>query len=1092
MAKAIKRVGIMLLAVAIICLMAIGVILGVNGAKSETAGSLNLNNEIKNNLQIVADQSYTLSGTNAQMAATWNEAVTEAKNGKNVFVQLGQNWVGTNNTSGFGSGVGFYNGGLQVPSECYMTLDLNGKTLDRNLTSSSSIEYGMVINVRGSLSIFDSQYDSDLVENKFKSDPLHMDTLTIGKIKGGNITTYGGGILVESGQLNFYSGMVCNNKASSNGGAIAGLTAQKYIYGGVICNNTSNNCGGIGVFGKSTLHLYDGYVVNNSGSYSCGGISITGESSGYMYDGYVSYNLGPQNVGGINVYGKNCYFEMHGGEVSHNSTTATTGESPGLGGGISISQSGKMLLAGGKIVNNTAAKSGAGLWCANSSTLTMTGGYISNNNSNEIAGGMYVRGATFNLSGGSIYGNTSANGSSDLFLESNQKINITGLLFGESGSAKGTHIGIEMSNQSTTNIFTTGYMTYNNRKGVTPSNFFFSSVSGKKVALSGEEAQIVAGDEPTAKVTWQYGVMNYSGGSSAWRNATEKHVYVPYNREGYVVRANGKTLYNGISGISYSGDYYPSPIDPGTYTWYVNNYNFENPTFTLTILPIEIEIDWQNLNLTYSGESQKPIAKIVNRPNGKVEVVGEGVNAGQYLAYASVDQKYYKIKSNSSTAFVINKKIVSKPSVGNNVLLYKAVEQEYLPQNFNADEMSIKNNKETDVNNYNAEISLKDTENYVWENGSTGALTYAYSIIRDSVIGANSEYDYVYKDGENKRQNYTDNKIYHKYNDNTLNVVNGISRYVIGNINANTSVRDFIANLKSEEITKVKLFDSNGTLIYNGTTQSSSYDIDSTLVQTGWYLQYESYFANTETIYLSVLGDVIADGMINTIDVTFINRIVKGEIDFNNLTLEQQLAAMVDNKGKVTSTDGKILLNVIGGNTQTESYFENVAQEDKYQILVLNSTSGKTYRQNMNLTTLNVYDNAIIGNIAPQTKASDFKTKLATQTSANADDITIYKANGAIAGDNDYIGTGYYINYDGKTIYLSVLGDLTGDGEVNTMDVTCLNRIISGNVKLNTNDIKDKLIMLSAIIQNKGNLTTADSETLLNYIGGNADMTKYF
>ena len=33
MAKAIKRVGVIFLAVAIICLMAIGVILGVNGAK---------------------------------------------------------------------------------------------------------------------------------------------------------------------------------------------------------------------------------------------------------------------------------------------------------------------------------------------------------------------------------------------------------------------------------------------------------------------------------------------------------------------------------------------------------------------------------------------------------------------------------------------------------------------------------------------------------------------------------------------------------------------------------------------------------------------------------------------------------------------------------------------------------------------------------------------------------------------------------------------------------------------------------------------------------------------------------------------------
>ncbi len=240
------------------------------------------------------------------------------------------------------------------------------------------------------------------------------------------------------------------------------------------------------------------------------------------------------------------------------------------------------------------------------------------------------------------------------------------------------------------------------------------------------------------------------------------------------------------------------------------------------------------------------------------------------------------------------------------------------------------------------------------------------------------------------------------------------------------------------------------------------------------------------------MGDVVANGVIDTADVTFISRIVNEEIKLETLSIEQQLAAMVDNKGKVTSTDGKILLNVIGGNTEVDNYFENVAQEDKYQLLVLNSTSGKTYRQNMNLTTLNVYDNAIIGNIAPKTKASDFKTKLATQTSANADDITIYKANGAIAEDDDYIGTGYYISYAGKTIYLSVLGDLTGDGEVNTMDVTCLNRIISGNVKLNTNEIKDKLIMLSAIIQNKGNLTTADSETLLNYIGGNADMTKYF
>ncbi|HRF36734.1 MAG TPA: hypothetical protein PLZ09_05495, partial [Clostridia bacterium] len=201
---------------------------------------------------------------------------------------------------------------------------------------------------------------------------------------------------------------------------------------------------------------------------------------------------------------------------------------------------------------------------------------------------------------------------------------------------------------------------------------------------------------------------------------------------------------------------------------------------------------------------------------------------------------------------------------------------------------------------------------------------------------------------------------------------------------------------------------------------------------------------------------------------------------------------------KVTSTDGKILLNVIGGNTQTDSYFEsnkNITNDYMLLDLSIDSVTGKTYRVGTELTTASLVNKAIIGNIAPQTKASEFKTKLVAQLGVDISLIAIYQANGTVANDSDYIGTGCYINYNGNTadkIYLSVLGDLTGDGIVNTMDVTCLNRIINGNIKLNTIDIKDKLTMLSAIIQNKGNLTTADSETLWNYIGGNADMTKYF
>ncbi len=321
-------------------------------------------------------------------------------------------------------------------------------------------------------------------------------------------------------------------------------------------------------------------------------------------------------------------------------------------------------------------------------------------------------------------------------------------------------------------------------------------------------------------------------------------------------------------------------------------------------------------------------------------------------------------------------------------------------------------------------------------------------------------------------------------------------RYVLGNIPQNTNIESFINNLENDK-TLLKIYNSKGEKVFNGVLNDANKNI---LIATGFKVElYENSTATQpyDEVYLSILGDVVADGVINTLDVTYINRIAKGEIALSELSLEQQLAAMVDNKGKVTSTDGKILLNVIGGNTQTNSYFEsnaNITNDYMLWDLSIDSVTGKTYRVGTELTATSLANNAIIGNIAPKTKASDLKTNLASQLGVDISVITIHKANGAVVNDSDYIGTGYYINYNGNTadkIYLSVLGDLTGDGVVNTADITYLNRIVNGNVVLNTNDIKDKLTILSASIQNKGNLTTADSETLWNYIGGIADLTKY-
>ncbi len=1039
MAKAIKRVGVIFLAVAIICLMAIGVILGISDVKNglnfnesllDLDNKVNEANDIREDEIPPIDEEIFLDGTTCdEQAKIWDDIVYKAKKGKHILVTMKQDWIAaahTEYTTSFGGSVGrlgYSNGRILIPTNTTITIDLNGHTIDRKLQDTGRTSGG-VFYVGGTFVLKDTKYNPLILQNAYLNDPLTSDLVQVAKnngfgiITGGNTLESGGGIaLVQSAKLYLHSGVICDNQALGENGYGGGIFARELvtitIYDGLIANNHSYIGGAMTIATDvDCLNMYNGFIINNSSVVYGGGINISMNNiTNNIYGGRIARNSTTDDGGGILVRGT---LNMYGGIIERN---VASGSANACGGGI-CGLTAILNISGAKIRYNECSNAGAGIYNQGVNAITtIKDSVITFNNarrhpgvvSNANAGGVRSNQSTLRLGAGClIYSNFASGLDNNIALYSTDNpIQIYENLM---SGGKAFRVGITSS--LTTENFTTGFKASN--PTLSPNMFFLADNTNIVSANSAGEAIIGTAANTAQGITWKWG-------NGANQNALN-YAEIPYTGQTYTISAV-------ITGTSTNVPIVPVGRDncnitlPGSYSFYTTG-NYRSPTFQIRIL-----------------EPKEKVAKPM----------------------APTD----------------------------NAFIYGGVQQKFEPQGFDSSKMEIAYNRATEPGQYTATVRLKDAWNTTWADGSTGNLTFTYKIIRDSVIGANSEYDYVYKDDENKRQNYTDNKVYHKYNDNSLNVVNGTPRYVIGNINANTSVRDFIANLKSEDITKVKLFDSKGTLIYNGTTQSSSFDTSKTVVQTGWYLTYDNYYGNTETIYLSILGDVVADGVINTLDITYINRIAKGEIKLETLSIEQQLAAMVDNKGKVTSTDGKILLNVIGGNTEVDNYFENVAQEDKYQLVVLNNTSGKTFRQNMNLTTLNVYDNAIIGNVAPNTKASEFKTKLASQLGVDISTIAVYKANGAIAND-DYIGTGYYINYNGKTIYLSVLGDLTGDGIVNTMDVTCLNRIISGNVKLNTNDIKDKLIMLSAIIQNKGNLTTADSETLLNYIGGNADMTKYF
>ena len=996
MAKAIKRVGVIFFAVAIICLMAIGVILGISDAKGVTKNLLGSSNKIEN-VQTTAAKNYTLSGTNSQMATTWNEAVKySVENNVNVKVVLGANWTAQSDatlTTTFGSGDGFRDGRILVPADCNITLDLNGKTINRAL--STAIPYGECIFIDGGvMNLVDTKYNSALVASLDTVEKIN--NAAIGKITGGKtgveINKNGSAISIyNNAVLNMYGGVIYNNKHNSHAGHSGAVGMGGYatfnMYGGLITHNESATAFSaiVGQTG-STMNLYAGIVRNNKtnivahATHRCGAVG--------MYARDVDAPLSKINLGaGIQIYDN---------FVNTNDVSNTRETNLAL---TDVDSDGKIIHLLEPMV-----KDGVGA----------------------------------------------------------------------------TYVGI--TNFRTDKLFIDNYAEMAN--GSYANRFFFSDDKTLKVDASTTQAKLVTGAERTTKVTW-----SWSGAGSG--STTNPSYAVPYTGGAYTIRcADGSAFYHeNTMHTTFSA------TKEGHYVFIVNNgTNKLNQVFTFTIgEPDKIKKPSGTLaSKEYTGEEITCDNPNSFDSNKMVITDNKKTNAGKYTAIVSVKnpRSYWSDGDCMPIEFAweITKKPVVRPTKSeSNVFVYeKDTKHAYLPTGYNSTSMKITYSEQTKLGTHTAKV-VPDS-NHKWSSGTDNEeLSFSFEIIHPGVVlKDNSNFDYIYKDSNNLRQSYKDNKIIHKVSESETT-----SNYVIGNIAPKTTLKQFVGDIR-KECGYIKIYNEN-TLLYDGTTEAEA--CESVYVATGYRLELYKNSNGTElldTVYLSVLGDVVANGVIDTADVTFISRIVNEEIKLETLSIEQQLAAMVDNKGKVTSTDGKILLNVIGGNTEVDDYFENVSQEDKYQILVLNSISGKTYRQNMNLTTLNVYDNAIIGNISPQTKVNEFKTKLATQTSANISDITIHKANGAIAGDNDYIGTGYYINYNGKTIYLSVLGDLTGDGEVNTMDVTCLNRIISGNVKLNTNEIKDKLIMLSAIIQNKGNLTTADSETLLNYIGGNADMTKYF
>ena len=116
--------------------------------------------------------------------------------------------------------------GLRTQTGKYITLDLNGHTIDRGLADGNAKSAGYVLRNEGNLTIRDS--------------------IGGGKITGGNNKDSGGGIY-NTGWLYFEGGEISGNASEAWGGGIymsAHQNSQVTLRGGVITGNTCKNNGG--------------------------------------------------------------------------------------------------------------------------------------------------------------------------------------------------------------------------------------------------------------------------------------------------------------------------------------------------------------------------------------------------------------------------------------------------------------------------------------------------------------------------------------------------------------------------------------------------------------------------------------------------------------------------------------------------------------------------------------------------------------------------------------------------------------------------------------------------------------------------------
>ncbi|GAA5484283.1 beta strand repeat-containing protein [Haloferula sargassicola] len=238
--------------------------------------------------------------------------------------------------------------------------------------------------------------------------------------------------ITGSGSIRITGGTADGNLAAAEGGAFWNGSGTMEITDATLTDNVASGAaadnGGGGVFNNGgTLEIQGGVISGNlaDGTSGSGGGVFSTEGLVTITDATISANSANRAGGGIELIAGSLHLTdvTLGGatDVDGNIAGPSGSANPGNGGGLHVSAEATVMIDGGLVGSNTAAREGGGLWNQAGTTMTLTGGAEVSGNAalgtaaDDGGGGIFNNGGSvmINATDGAVVidGNTATEGS---------------------------------------------------------------------------------------------------------------------------------------------------------------------------------------------------------------------------------------------------------------------------------------------------------------------------------------------------------------------------------------------------------------------------------------------------------------------------------------------------------------------------------------------------------------------------------------------------------------------------------------------------------------------------------------------------------